>query len=419
MEFDKAVAELEALVETLEREGDERALLLLQLVDAIHRPALERIAAGDTDHPMAQALLQMYDIASPDDEVLVEEALDEVRPYIHSHGGEVKLLAVSDGVVELRMSGSCAGCAASAMTLKRGVEEALRKHYPGFKEVVAEEPEGAPAPQLLQIENLRRPVFVDAGEASTLDSGEVKATKLDGIELLLANLDGEIYALPRRLPDRRPHARRVSALRRGSTGLPLAQLRLRHPHRRPARRRGGRGVEGDPRRDAERKRASGGERRVNSRVLVGCVGNVLRGDDGFGPAVAARLTGLPEGAEVVETGIGGIALLQELLAGCDGLVLIDAVDRGEEPGTVFVIEPEVLDGDHIPDVHLANPERVLTMAKAMGVLPDRVLIVGCQPAEVDKLEQGLSPAVARAVAVAAARVEVAVGDWVAEPLRAK
>jgi hydrogenase maturation protease len=158
---------------------------------------------------------------------------------------------------------------------------------------------------------------------------------------------------------------------------------------------------------------------VNSRVLVGCVGNVLRGDDGFGPAVAARLTGLPEGAEVVETGIGGIALLQELLAGCEGLVLIDAVDRGEEPGTVFVIEPEVLDGDHIPDVHLANPERVLTMAKAMGVLPDRVLIVGCQPAEVDKLEQGLSPAVARAVAVAAARVEVAVGDWVAEPLRAK
>jgi NifU-like domain len=101
MEFDKAVAELEALVDTLEREGDERALLLLQLVDAIHRPALERIAAGDTEHPIAQALLQMYDIASPDDEVLVEEALDEVRPYIHSHGGQVELLAVSDGVVSV------------------------------------------------------------------------------------------------------------------------------------------------------------------------------------------------------------------------------------------------------------------------------------------------------------------------------
>jgi hydrogenase maturation protease len=157
---------------------------------------------------------------------------------------------------------------------------------------------------------------------------------------------------------------------------------------------------------------------MSSRVIVGCVGNVLRADDGFGPAVAERLTGLPEGAEVVETGIGGIALLQELLAGCDGLILIDAIDRGQEPGTVFVIEPEVLDGEHVADVHLANPERVLTMAKAMGALPERVLIVGCQPAEVDELERRLSPAVARAVDVAAARVEGAVRRWLAEPVDA-
>jgi hydrogenase maturation protease len=157
---------------------------------------------------------------------------------------------------------------------------------------------------------------------------------------------------------------------------------------------------------------------MSSRVIVGCVGNVLRGDDGFGPAVAERLTGLPEGAEVVETGIGGIALLQELLAGCEGLVLIDAVDRGEEPGTVFVIEPEVLDGEHVADVHLANPERVLTMAKAMGALPERVLIVGCQPAQIDELGRRLSPGVARAVEVAAVRVEGAVREWLAEPVDA-
>jgi Fe-S cluster biogenesis protein NfuA/nitrite reductase/ring-hydroxylating ferredoxin subunit len=195
MEFDKAVAELDALVETLEREGDERALLLLQLVDAIHRPALERIAAGDTQDPIAQALLQMYDISPPDDEVLVEEALDEVRPYIHSHGGQVELLGVSDGVVELRMSGSCAGCAASAMTLKRGIEDALRQHYPGFKEVLAEEAEGTPAPQLLEIENLRKPVFVDADAGAGLAPGQLAVTELDGIELLLANFEGEVYAL--------------------------------------------------------------------------------------------------------------------------------------------------------------------------------------------------------------------------------
>jgi Fe-S cluster biogenesis protein NfuA/nitrite reductase/ring-hydroxylating ferredoxin subunit len=195
MDFDKAVAELEALIETLEREGDERALLLLQLVDAIHRPGIERIAAGDTDDPTAQALLQMYDIAPPDDEVLVEEALDDVRPYINSHGGEIELLGVSEGIVNLRMSGSCAGCAASALTLKRGVEEALRAHYPAFREIVAEEAEEQTGPQLLQIENLRRPVFTEAGEAANLSPGEIHADELEGIPLLLVNHQGGVYAL--------------------------------------------------------------------------------------------------------------------------------------------------------------------------------------------------------------------------------
>jgi hydrogenase maturation protease len=153
---------------------------------------------------------------------------------------------------------------------------------------------------------------------------------------------------------------------------------------------------------------------VSRRVIVGCVGNVLRGDDGFGPAVAERLSKLPEGAEVVETGIGGIALLQELMGGCDGLVLVDAVDRGERPGTLFLIEPEVLDGEHVPDVHLANPERVLTMAKAMGALPGRLLIVGCQPGQTDDLEQRLSPAVADAVGAAEAKVRETVAGWLAD-----
>ena len=147
------------------------------------------------------------------------------------------------------------------------------------------------------------------------------------------------------------------------------------------------------------------------RLLVAGVGNVLRRDDGFGAAVVASLGELPAGVEVVETGIGGIALLQELLAGCDGLILIDAVDEGAAPGTVFVIEPEVEEAEHVPDVHLANPERVLTMAKALGCLPPRIAIVGCQPAVVDELEQGLSPAVERAVALAATTVEQTVRDW--------
>ena len=149
----------------------------------------------------------------------------------------------------------------------------------------------------------------------------------------------------------------------------------------------------------------------SKRILVAGVGNVLRGDDGFGPAVTELLVGLPEGAEVVETGTGGIALLQELMVGCSGLILIDAVERGAPPGTLFFIEPEIEDAVHVPDVHLANPARVLSMAKTMGVLPERVVIIGCQPADTEELCQGLSPPVQRALAIAVKRIEETVHAW--------
>jgi nitrite reductase/ring-hydroxylating ferredoxin subunit len=95
---------------------------------------------------------------------------------------------VEDGVVHVQMSGSCQGCAASAMTLRRGIEEALRSGYPGFREVVAHEPEG---PKLLQIEDLRRPVFADVVQP---ERNEMRATVVDGIPVLLLNLAGDLYA---------------------------------------------------------------------------------------------------------------------------------------------------------------------------------------------------------------------------------
>jgi hydrogenase maturation protease len=156
-----------------------------------------------------------------------------------------------------------------------------------------------------------------------------------------------------------------------------------------------------------------------SRVLVAGVGNVLRGDDGFGPAVVGRLGELPAGAEAVETGIGGVALLQELLAGCDGLVLVDAVDRGAAPGTLFELQPDVGDAVHVADVHLANPDRVLSMAKTMGALPERVRIVGCQPGTVDELGERLSSPVEAAVVPAVATVRRIVAAWLREPVRAE
>lgn len=217
MEFDEAVAQLATLVETLERDGDERALLLLGLMDDIHRPGLGLIVEGRAEHPVAQALLSMYDLLPVDQLIEAEEALDEIRPYIEGHGGALELVDVEDGVISVRMSGSCNGCAASAMTLKRGIEGKLRERLDWFKEVVAvesddEEEAGGPvALPLLQIEPLkrangdaegelqrvamlRRPVFVDVGASADLPDGKLQAVDVDGRSVLILKLDGEPYA---------------------------------------------------------------------------------------------------------------------------------------------------------------------------------------------------------------------------------
>ncbi len=141
------------------------------------------------------------------------------------------------------------------------------------------------------------------------------------------------------------------------------------------------------------------------RVLVAAVGNVLRGDDGFGPAVIQALrsaTGVPEGLHAVEVGIGGISLVHELMDGYDALILVDAVDRGGAPGSLYVLEPEVPDVMAMPalerrelaaDMHQAVPGPALVMARAVGALPPVVRIVGCQPVETEEFCTELSPSV--------------------------
>ena len=162
------------------------------------------------------------------------------------------------------------------------------------------------------------------------------------------------------------------------------------------------------------------------RVLVAGVGNVLRADDGFGVEVARRLAErrLPESVTVAETGIGGIHLVHELMAGYDALIVVDAVDRGRTPGSVLVIDADVIDVESLPpdarhdllaDMHLATPERALMVARAVGVLPERTIIVGCQPADAEGPGIGLSAEISAAVDVAVEEVERClaelVGSW--------
>jgi hydrogenase maturation protease len=170
---------------------------------------------------------------------------------------------------------------------------------------------------------------------------------------------------------------------------------------------------------------------VTPRVLVACVGNVLRGDDGFGIAVAAQLhEGLPGGADLIETGIGGLGIVHQLMDGYDALIIVDAVERGSAPGTVFVLIPRVPDSgrptfeewrEQLCDLHLAEPSRVLRIARAAGVLPAQVFVVGCQPQTCEDFDEALSRHVAAAVSVAAGRVRELVTEMVSpgvDPTRA-
>ena len=145
------------------------------------------------------------------------------------------------------------------------------------------------------------------------------------------------------------------------------------------------------------------------------VGNVLRGDDGFGVEVAQLLLRrpVPAGVKVMDVGIGGIHLVQELHDPVGALVVIDAVELGRPPGTLAVIRPTIREPqgpDDLADVHYANPERALMLAGALGVMPPVAWLVGCQPLDAERVGEGLSPEVAAAVGPAAAEVRRLAGE---------
>jgi hydrogenase maturation protease len=128
---------------------------------------------------------------------------------------------------------------------------------------------------------------------------------------------------------------------------------------------------------------------AGARVLVAGIGNVFLADDGFGVAVAARLLArsLRDGVTVMDFGIRGLDLAYCLQDDWRAVILIDAAPRGELPGTLSVIEPELDrdDDDRLPDAHGMDPVHVLRLARRLGSLPPCVRLVACEPATVTAL----------------------------------
>lgn len=136
---------------------------------------------------------------------------------------------------------------------------------------------------------------------------------------------------------------------------------------------------------------------------------MLRGDDGFGPAVIQRLSAkqLPADVETLEAGAAGMNLVTRLMDRFDELIVVDAVRRGGEPGAIYEFEPSASDLKPKPserlDPHTADPAPAMRLAAQLALLPPTVKIVGCEPLHFD-LKLALSPPVEDAVERAVARI---------------
>ena len=150
-------------------------------------------------------------------------------------------------------------------------------------------------------------------------------------------------------------------------------------------------------------------------TLIAGIGNIFLGDDAFGCEVLKHLAQRvwPENVRVVDFGIRGFDLAYALLEGYDVAILVDATPRGEAPGTLYAIEPDLneLDapdgGAMVVETHGMNPMKVLSMVKSMGGKLNKVMLVGCEPETFGPEEglMGLSESVAGAVPDAVRLVE--------------
>ena len=150
-------------------------------------------------------------------------------------------------------------------------------------------------------------------------------------------------------------------------------------------------------------------------ILIAGIGNIFLGDDAFGVEVVQRLAArkLPERVKAVDFGIRGFDLAYALLDGSDVTILVDACPRGGEPGSLYVIEPDLnsLDAPDAQqasvDAHSMNPMNVIRLAISMGGELKRILLIGCEPATLgpEEGQMGLSEPVSAAVDQAVTLIE--------------
>ena len=159
-------------------------------------------------------------------------------------------------------------------------------------------------------------------------------------------------------------------------------------------------------------------------VLVAGIGNTWLHDDGFGSEVVRVLRERgtpPAGVHLADFGTSGLDLAYEVMRGYDALILVDASRQGQEPGTLYVMEPTAEDVDgsiedgQMLDPHGMDPLNVLRFVKYVGGWPGRVVVIACEPEDVTDVGFGLSEPVKAALVRAADVVLETASELQAEP----
>ncbi|WP_051133085.1 NifU family protein [Nocardia paucivorans] len=177
---------------------------LTRVVGLLDSETLERLARDD----LIASLLLVHGLHPHDVATRVRAALDDVRPYLGSHGGDVDLVDIVDGVVRLELTGSCRGCPSSAVTLELAVEDAVRAAAPEIEaiEVVTAHTESAgpiPADSLfsrVRAEEHRPGGWVVVPELAELASGEVAGFAVAGFTMLACRVGENVFAYRDRCP---------------------------------------------------------------------------------------------------------------------------------------------------------------------------------------------------------------------------
>lgn len=177
---------------------------LARMMDLVYETGNDKAFESFAQDELVAHLLLLHGLHPLDLETRVVQALEEVRPYLQSHGGNVELLGIEDGVARLRLEGSCNGCPSSTMTLKLAIEEAIQKAAPDIERIEAEGiAEPHPAPTLIAGPTLRKKKkapeengasWTVVGGLPQLSGGGMLAKEVSGEPVLFVRLATDLYA---------------------------------------------------------------------------------------------------------------------------------------------------------------------------------------------------------------------------------